>query len=202
LARRRPDRWSARRRHCRALKLLCPGSRQRGLAEPRRPWITARRFVDSCKIMPRSRGRSISPWHRGGTTLMARSCFPPSLEASGAGGPTEPVERGFAKGALPLETPIARHSGDRASDASLYDLEARKKRPAVDDRGVPARASAVHERHRRPQRCPPAAIPTPERLGPRQLTTPRSRAGRTKRPRRKGRHLMGRSYITPQDSST
>src|ERR1700761_2037974 len=106
------------------------------LPNPAGALITARRFVESCEVMPRSRGRSISPWHRGGTTLVARnwSCFPPSLEASTAGGPlTEPTKCGVVKGAFPLEALFVRRSGDRASEARLYDLEAWKKWQPVDE---------------------------------------------------------------------
>ena len=39
--------------------------------------MTARRFAESCDTMPRRRGRSISPWHRGGTT----DSFGPALRA-------------------------------------------------------------------------------------------------------------------------
>jgi hypothetical protein len=75
--------------------------------------------------------------------------------------------------AFPFDLPLDRHSGDRVSKASLYDLGARQKRPAVDDRGVLAWANAARERARRNSGAgPPAAIRTPQRLAPRHLTIP------------------------------
>src|SRR5258708_7582276 len=56
--------------------------------------------------MPRSRGRSISPWKRGGMTLVATkwNCFRPSIEPSGEWGPlARTIACGSTKNELPFD---------------------------------------------------------------------------------------------------
>src|ERR1700675_3855129 len=61
-------------------------------------------FPESWETMARSRGRGISPSHRGGTSLVARksSCFLSRTAPLGGGGsPSEPVKAGSVNGASP-----------------------------------------------------------------------------------------------------
>src|SRR5216684_702580 len=91
--------------HATALSLSCSRWNQDTASEvlpnPAGALRTANRFLASWEVTLRSRGRSISPWHRGGTTLVARNwrCFPPSTEPLGGGGPlTALTEFGSVKG--------------------------------------------------------------------------------------------------------
>jgi hypothetical protein len=130
--------------------------------------MAARRFVESCEVVPRSRGRLISPWHRGGTTLVARNrrCFPAGLDASGVGSALmEPIERRFFKG-LPLKAPLAWHSRALAAGERLYDPEARKKRAAVTS---PARQISLIPHWGDGSRTEPDADSARESLGARAV---------------------------------
>src|SRR5882757_2448445 len=74
------------------------------LPNPAGALIMASLFPESWETMSRSRGRGISPSHRGGTSLVARNsrCFLSRTAPLGEGGsPPEPVKAGCVNGASP-----------------------------------------------------------------------------------------------------
>src|ERR1700760_1902374 len=74
------------------------------LPNPAGALIRASLFPESWETMSRSRGRGISPSHRGGTSLVARnsSCFLSRIAPLGGGGsPSAPVKAGSVNGASP-----------------------------------------------------------------------------------------------------